>query len=123
MLMRLVVFGCGDEDSIAQLESVVPGIQLEVCNSLASLCSCLRKFEKSRQVAVLICGTREILLQISALEDLLANLRIVLVVPDLEETTLVIAHRLFPRYLTTPDNWLYEVKAILPHLLNVGATT
>jgi hypothetical protein len=46
-------------------------------------------------------------------QDLLADLRVILLLPDWEEKTLKLAHRLCPRFVAQPDTSLDDLVAVL----------
>jgi hypothetical protein len=123
--MQVLVYGrtfqVGGADIRQELQAVVCEQQMEVCGELSALCSCLRRTGNPYALAVLICATRDDLLQVSSIAHLLLDLRIVLIVPDLDEATVAIGHRLFPRYLASMDAGLEEVMGVLRKLLNGSA--
>lgn len=120
--MRVLVYGpilqVGASSIRQELAAVIPERQMDVCSELGTLCSYLRKADNHYTIALIVCGTRDDLLRISSIAHLLQDLRIVLLIPDLDEASLSMGHRLFPRYLTSLDAGLEEVTKVVKNLLN-----
>ncbi len=119
--MQVLVYGrtlrAAGLDVEHELQTLIPDREMEVCSRPGALRSSLRRAGGHFSLAVLICPTKNELLEICSMAHLFLDLRIVLFVPDLEEETVAIGHRLFPRYLASMDAEPEEVVGVLRNLL------
>ncbi|MCF8084998.1 MAG: hypothetical protein K9M96_18115 [Deltaproteobacteria bacterium] len=100
------------------VESVMPMGVLEVFHSLADFCQRLRRIPlQPPGIAVLFAETRDELSEFIGVRDLLKDLRIILVLPDLDEETVSRGHALYPRYLTYVSSDFGDVQAVLERML------
>jgi len=85
------------------LQSSVPEGGIEVYRTINDLSRRLRLPKDDATIVVLLLASREDVLDLLAIRHLFRNVRIILVVPDLEDETIALAHRLRPRYLSYID--------------------
>lgn len=96
------------------LEPSVPdGITLEVHRTINDLSRRLRQPKEDATVAILLIASREDLLDLFSIRHLFRDVRIVLVLPDLEDQTIALAHRLRPRYLTYIDSYFPALATVV----------
>lgn len=76
---------------------------LEIYNDIAGLKKRLCKSICDVGIAVLVAATQRELIDIISIRTQLSGLRIVLVLPDREKSTITQAHTLYPRFLTYAD--------------------
>jgi hypothetical protein len=87
--------------------------QLDVLRSIDNLSQMLQKpWEEKPIVVILVCNKDELLDFVSIREQLYL-VRLILVLPDAEEGTVSLAHRLRPNYLTYVHRDSKELKAVL----------
>ena len=84
-----------------------------VCRTLSDLSQSLRQPEEDLGVAVLLVSDQEDLQNIISIRHLFQTIRIILLLPNKEPETVVMAHQLRPRFLTGRNNDLAEVMAVL----------
>jgi hypothetical protein len=74
---------------------------------------------KQLKLIVLYAADRSDLESIPLLNDLLRDIRIVLILPDLDKATVSLAHRLHPRFLAPADTDKAEMPTILGNLFRL----
>ena len=82
------------------LQSSVPEGGIEVYRTINDLSRRLRLPKDDPTIVVVLPASREDILDLLAIRHLFRNVRIILVVPDLEDETIALAHRLRPRFLS-----------------------
>lgn len=95
------------------IEALVPQEKREVYRTIGSLYRRLCRPNDCPTVAVILAATREDLLDILSIRDLLLEVRIILILPDREESTIALGHTLRPRFLSYIDGDVTEVAAVL----------
>jgi len=115
--MQLLFYPSGvDKDSKrlrAAVHKVIPGGRIEHFKALSDLRARLRTPVEPNSVAVLEASSREELLKIQVLRELLTELYVVLVIPDRKKSTIELAHRLLPRFLSRKDSDFADLKTVL----------
>ena len=96
---------------------LVPEENLEIHRTIDSLSRRLRRPTYDVAVAVFLAPTKEDLLEILSIKDLIWNLRIILILPDREEDTIAQGHTLRPRFLTYADGNFADVAVVLRTML------
>lgn len=91
--------------------------QTEIYQSVSSLSLRLREPSPYKEIAVLLADTRDDLLEILSIRDLLEGIRVIIVLPDREADTVSNAYTLFPRYLSYTDSDFNDVSAVLKKML------
>jgi hypothetical protein len=81
----------------------VPEGEVEIYRTINEFSRRLRQPKDDLTIVVLLLASREDVLDLLAISHLFRNVRIVLVVPDLEDETIALAHRLRPRFLSYID--------------------
>jgi hypothetical protein len=67
-------------------------------------------------IAILFAADRKELLRLQAFRDILRDIHVILVVPDLKERTVELAHRLLPSFLSTKDSDFADIEKVLAKL-------
>ena len=108
----------GITDTLAKIvESCVPKKNLEKYSTIAALSQRLRRPTNNLGIAVIAVTTKRQLQGIVAIRHLLADTRIILIVPDRSPDTISGAHTLSPRFLTYMDSDFICIKAVLAKML------
>jgi hypothetical protein len=81
----------------------VPKKKFELCRTVGELSERLRKPHSNVRVAVLFTLSREEIVEVLSLGDLMADVKSILILPDDDRDTLMKAHTLRPRYVTCAD--------------------
>ena len=71
-----------------------------------------------KEIYVLLADSKNRLKEINQLIDLLEDKRIILILPDASNTTLSMAHHLYPRFLTYINNTYDDLCAVLIKMMN-----
>lgn len=119
--MNLIFYGAVTEGAWERLqrviEALVPEEKIEIYRSIDRLAHRLRQPTYNLDIAILLATTREDLLNIISLSDLLEDIRIILVLPDRELDTIRKGHSLRPRFLSYADSDFAEVAAVLSKMV------
>jgi hypothetical protein len=99
------------------IQTLVVKDRLETYESFEELYKRLHQPKNDFQIAVLTATTDQELEDILTLQELLSDIRIVLILPDRTPNTISKAHKLAPRFLTCLDSDFGEVKAVLHKML------
>ncbi len=99
------------------VETQVPVKGTKICRDIESLSCELRQPAHGLSLAIILAASREDLLDILSIGDLLGDLRIILVLPDAEKDTVAKGHKLLPRFLTYADGDFLDVAAVLSRML------
>jgi len=101
------------------IEAVAPQGRTEVYRDMNSLTRRLHQPRGMLRIAVLFAGTRKDLDDILSIQDLLRDLRKIIVLPDSKENTIGKGHALRPRYLTYADSDFEDLRAVLMKMLGL----
>jgi hypothetical protein len=104
----------------ARLKTLVPEEKVEVYRSIEELSHGLRRLYDHETIVILQARDREELLRIVSLRDVLQGLRVILLIPDREEETISLAHRLRPRFLSNNEDDLSDTLSVLRKMLGYG---
>ncbi|MGB9500417.1 MAG: hypothetical protein ACKVE4_11900 [Dissulfuribacterales bacterium] len=107
------------EHLLRQFNDFIEDGEMEVIRLLASFTSRLRRPLGSHDIAVLMPPDENSLAWLYELylDNLMNNLRLVIILPEQRDELLNIAHCMFPRYLTDIHSDFSDVKAVLYNLL------
>jgi hypothetical protein len=117
-----VTDGAG-ERLLRVIEEVVPAEKTEIYRTIDTLTRRLRQPAHHPTIAVLFAASRQDLLEIASIKELIWNLRIILILPDREKDTIAKGHTLRPRFLTYSNSDFADVAAVLRKMLgNVSSS-
>ena len=115
--MQLLFYSSEDNQYKKRLEAavhkVIPESQIELFKRLDDFRGRLRMPIEQDSIAVLSASNREELQQIQLLRGLLAEIYVVLVIPDRKKRTIELAHRLLPRFLSQKESDFTNLKIVL----------
>jgi hypothetical protein len=121
--MNFAVYSGAKQACLRHFESVIEDMEStqEVCvyRDISELRRELHRPGKQLKLIVLYAADRNDLESILLLNDLLRDIRIVLILPDLDEATVSLAHRLHPRFLAPADTDKAELRTILGNLFRL----
>lgn len=119
--MKILFYSSTSEECGRRIEeglsTLVPEETVEVYRSIDDLANRLHRLLDGDAIAILQPRAREELLNIVSIKDLLQDVRIILLLPDREEETISLAHRLRPRFLSYTNADLSDVFAVLSKML------
>jgi hypothetical protein len=117
MAMQLLFYASGNDQHAKRLEAavqeVVPKGRTETFTSLDDFRERLRSYIEPDSVAVLLASKREELQRMELLRGLLTEIYVVMVIPDQKKSTIDLAHRLLPRFLSQKRSDFSDLKAVL----------
>ena len=115
--MQLLFYSSGDDQNKKRLEAavhqVIPESQIELFQRLDNFRDRLRRPIEPDSIAVLSVSNREELQQIQLLRELLTEIYVIAVIPDLNKSTIKLAHRLLPRFISQKESDFTDLKIIL----------
>jgi len=115
--MQLLFYSSGDDQAEKRLEAVVhkviPENKIELFKRLDDLRERLRMPVEPDSVAVLLASNRGELQQMQLLRRLLIEIYVILVLPDRKKSTIELAHRLLPRFLSRISSNFTDLKIVL----------
>jgi len=103
------------------LATVVPMIQhesLEVFPDLAGFTERVKKPKDPTSVAIIFDPTDDELRSLAGLRGYLKGTKILLVLPDQDDETISLAHKLLPTYISYVDNDISRIGAVLKRTVN-----
>jgi hypothetical protein len=104
----------------AMLKTLAPEGGVEVYRSIEELAHGLHRLYDYDTIVILRARDREELWRFISLHDLLRGFRIILLIPDREEETISLAHRLRPRFLGTSEEDFSDILSVLRKMLGHG---
>lgn len=119
--MGLMLYLPKDERGSTLLEMIkaaVPDDKVEIYHSLHELSGRLQKPLVDISVAVLLAASRAELMEMIYLEDLLGELKIVLILPDSQPEVLRKAHLLHPRFIAAAESDYPHLGGVLRKMMD-----
>lgn len=107
-------------EMLAAAASVIAGGRFEVFSSPADFKTRMHGPKPAPSLAIVWDPTQDDLRALDAMRDLLAGLRILLVLPDDGAGTVALAHKIRPAYVSYVDDGISEVVAVLGRLTGPG---
>lgn len=124
---QLIVYASDKNKSGIELEEMLEDLvskeHIAICRTISDLTIRLRMPLCESAIAVLLVSDEEDLRSILAIQSLLINMRIVLILPDRNDMTIEAGHSLHPRYLSFMDNSLKDMKAVLARMIETERAT
>jgi len=102
------------------LRTLVPDEGVETYTSIEELAKRLLHLIDHDAIVIIQAGDREELLSILSLRDVLQNVRVILLLPDREDETISLAHRLRPRFLANSESGFSDTMSVLRKMLGYG---
>ena len=119
--MAFLFYASTSGKTVKQLQMLIrtsiPEEEIEIYRSFGSLSHRFQKPLNDLNVAILFASSMEDLSNILSLKDTLWDMRIILIIPDRNDETIVKAHQLRPRFLTYADCSPTEIVEVLCNML------
>lgn len=106
-----------------KLHSRLPEVGLEIFSTFDALYQRLFRLHDGPVVAILTTDNRGQLDQFRNLLELFVDVRIVLILPDHEQETLRLGHRLYPRFVSYKNGNLDDLVSVVARLHNKMQTS
>jgi hypothetical protein len=118
--MNIILYSSGSNEQGERLERMIALFflkrRIEKYRDLAGLGKKLHEPYNHGDVVLLAPASKEELSHLLDLQDLLSGTRIVLVLPDRDEETVAMGHRLRPRMVSYNDSDYLDVAAVLTRM-------
>ena len=119
--MNLLVYAAKSDGAAQHLlqvtEEIVPAKNLQIYRNFNSLSYRLQQPMNGLKIAILLAGNDRDLTDFLSLQDLLSDIRVILVLPNHEPAMIAKAHSLGPRFMTYADSGFEDLKAVLGKIL------
>ena len=120
----MILFYAAANDHVVQiLEQQLAPYKATRCVSFGCVERCLRKPGHGLQVALMIVGNNEEMARIHTLDNLVRDVKLILVLPSHDSAMVASAHKLGPRFIAYMDNGYDQVGVVLEKMLHAGAPT
>ena len=106
------------ERLLRMVHEEVSGERLEYFQNMAALQRGLSQTAAMPAIAVLCPADRENLAELVALHELIRDTHIILVLPDRDEETIALGHKLRPRFLSFTNSDLQDVAAVFAKIFD-----
>ena len=124
--MNALFYSSSEMESANHLERVIEMLyskkEIKICRTIASLEQKLRQPLNDSTVIVLLVSSKEDLLKVLSLKDLLWDRRIILILPDSSHDTVATGHTLRPRFVSYHNSYVMEVPAVLYKMTGASDT-
>lgn len=121
-LSNILVYAKAKNGIVTKLQeavgSILPKANVETFRSVTRLSERLHKPVLNFPIVVLLAMNKEDLENILAIQDLLLDSRVVLILPDKKEDTMALGHSLRPRFVSYRDSSFKDVRAVLGKMVN-----
>ena len=119
--MNLLLYATEPQGTGKQLQKVIeelfPENNTEIYRTIDGLSHRLRQPRYDLAVVVLLAASKQDLLDLLSIRDLLDDLRVILLLPNREKDTITKGHTLRPRFLTYADSNFLDVAAVLSKMV------
>jgi len=103
------------------IAKAIPGKKLELLESIEALSQRLQQPLRKPDIAVLHVASRQELSSLLSLNDYLRDLRLILILPDRDATTVAEGHRLRPRFMSDCESDHEEIGIVLKRMVQKSA--
>lgn len=121
--MASIIYMASDSNSqsrfTALLASMIPGRTFEICHTATSLSQRLRKPHANIRVVVLFGVSGADITNILLFEDLITDLKSMIVLTDDDKETVAKAHTLLPRFMTCIDTDFGQIVSVLRNMIDL----
>ena len=108
-----------EDDLLRIIQKAIPGQVIEICSSIGELSERLHQPMPDVSAAVLYAVNRAELMEIIYLNDLLNDLKVVLVLPDSDPEVLEKAYILCPRFIAVAESDFKHLGSVLKKMTNL----
>lgn len=100
------------------VELIVLDVEKKISRSIEDLTMQLRQSLYDEIIAVLMIADQNDLSDILSIHHLLRDTRLILILPDHDETTISKGHELYPRFVSYIDSDFSDITAVLDKMIN-----
>lgn len=110
--------GGAAEPVLKMVADVIGTENATICRTEMALLKHLRQPFPEQRLAVVIMPASKHLKSLAEFQDLLKNLRLVLILPDRQKDTLITAHRFGPRFISSLEDDFDALTAVLRKMMS-----
>ncbi len=115
----MILFYATERNRVVKtLEAQLADYKMVRCRSLDTMVKRLRKPRHGLEVALIIVNNIEEMIRISEIQNLVRDMRIVIVLPRHDEQMVAWGHKLGPRFIAYADNGYEQAGAVLKKMLD-----
>jgi hypothetical protein len=119
--MNILLYGRPEDKITEKLWNIILEFadknSAEKYNTILNLAKRLRLDRNDPKIVLLSATSKQELQQIVALKELLSDTRIILILPDGDQDTISMAHKLYPRFLSYIDSNFDDVKEVVSKMV------
>ncbi len=119
--MKLVVYYGKSEkkghEIVSSMEDLISGESVEIHATIDGLSNRLRKFCRGQMIVIIITASRNELMNVVLLKDLLTDIPTILILPDHSQETFSKGAKLVPRYVSYIDSDFREIRLVMEKIL------
>jgi hypothetical protein len=119
--MTVILYSISEDNAGKRLqramEMLIPRGSIEVCSTFDALSIRLHRPLDDVRLVVLNASSKQDLTDILTMQDILWNVRVILVLPDRDTATISMGHLLRPRLISYVDSDSLEVFAVLSRIV------
>lgn len=98
-------------------KNITDKVRSSLCRNMSELQQKLQKPQKEPTIAILLAASIKDLQGFIDLKPLFHGMRIILILPDREKSTITLGLRLFPRFISYIDGDFMDVAAVLMRII------
>ena len=121
--MNLLIYTSLGSEALKHLISVIDkethGENIEIFNTLNSLTNRITQIKKNRTIVILLIKNKKEFARILSIQDFLEGMKLILILPDHTESTILSGHKLFPNFLSFADGNFSDVGAVLNKMISI----
>ena len=110
----------GEKRLMAAVERLIPTVSMKVYRNADSLRKRLLPGGSSALAVVILAATKQDLLGVVPLRDLLLSFRIIVVLPDSDDVTLAMGWGMWPRFVSYADGDFSDVAGVLDKMVGTA---
>ncbi len=106
---------------VRAVEGAVPGVSLKIRRDVEGLRRRLLPGRRGLRAVVILAVTKQDLLAVMPLRDLLLGFRVIIVLPDSDDVTLAMGWGIWPRFVSYADSDFHDVAGVLGKIVGSAA--
>ncbi len=110
----------GEKRLMAAVKRLIPAVSMKVYRNADSLRRRLLPGGSSASAVVIFAATKQDLLSVVPLRDVLLSFRIIMVLPDSDDVTLAMGWGMWPRFVSYADGDFRDVAGVLNKIVGTA---
>lgn len=122
--MKIIFFDTGPvnsslQDQLIKIEGFISQSSLHTYRSHVDLSQDLKSIKNSFSIAILKVHNDNELIELIGLKELLRNMLLIIILPNQQRSTMLLAAHLNPRYISNAEENIEEVGDVLKKLIEI----